>query len=530
MSNKIVTHLKNVGLSITLLIAIIACERDFEDLAVDLIENSYFSVGDSIFEVLAYNINVDSSRVDNNSQKIPLYLMGVNRDEYFGYKKSVLISQVYLPVAGADFGDNAVIDTVILDIPYYSTRQNDNQYPLILDDSIATPNFVLDSVYGNTSYEFNVTVSELETFLNVLDPENPTQSKAYYSDKDYQLNAELFSGDFKTNRNDTVLYVLRRGLDGDPSTINQIDTIKAPGTAPTMKFNLDEDFFQENFIDNPNQSDFSNNDLFTKFFKGLYIDSNGDDGALINVAGGNARLSIYYTNDEIENEEAGEDLNYNGIFGEGDVVVRTPQTMDFPFGGVRTGKYENNYGGTLLDYALKNPDTENGEQKLFVQGAAGTEVLIDLFPDKEILEQIRSENLLINEANLTIYIDDNQNNEIPVRLFLYNYDEKSTLMDYRDDLNIYGGNLVYDDDGNPESYKFRITFYVSDVLKLNSPKKLSKLALRNFLTSDFTQFPFLDTIVNDYNWIPKGVVLKGNLPQIDEERMKLQLYYSKAKE
>jgi hypothetical protein len=296
-----------------------------------------------------------------------------------------------------------------------------------------------------------------------------------------------------------------------------------------MKFNLDENFFQENFIDNPDQSHFSSNDLFTKFFKGLYIDSNGDDGALINVAGGNARLSIYYTNDEIQNEGAGEDLNNNGIMGEGDVSVRTAQTMDFPFGGVRTGRYENNYSGTPLENALLNPDKENGEQKVYVQGAAGTEVIIDLFPDEEILEQIRNENLLINEANLIIYIEDNQNMEIPQRLFLYNYDENSTLRDYRDDIAVYGGNLVYDDDGNPKSYNFRITFYVSDVLKLNNPKKLSKLALRNFLTTDFPLVPFLDTIVNEYNWIPKGVVLKGNLPQLDEERMKLQLFYSKDK-
>ena len=48
------------------------------------------------------------------------------------------------------------------------------------------------------------------------------------------------------NRNDTVLYVLRKNLDGDPNTIDQIDTIKGLGSIPSMKFNLDEDFFKNN--------------------------------------------------------------------------------------------------------------------------------------------------------------------------------------------------------------------------------------------------------------------------------------------
>jgi hypothetical protein len=150
----------------------------------------------------------------------------------------------------------------------------------------------------------------------------------------------------------------------------------------------------------------------------------------------------------------------------------------------------------------------------------------------ETLEQLRNENLLINEANLKIYVDNNQNAELPNRLFLYNYDDNSTLTDYRVDglSGIYGGILEYDENGDPEGYKFRITFYIADVLDATNPQKLSKLALRNFLTTDIVLVGLLDTIVKDFNWIPKGVVLKGNLPEIDNKRMQLELYYSKSKE
>lgn len=525
MSRKIVSTLKNVGVSIALLFGIIACEKDLEDIAIGLVDNEYFSVGDTIFEIISYNINIDSSRVDNNSSEIPLSLIGVSRDETFGLKKSSFISQVLLPLVGVDFGENATIDTVILDIPYFSTKSEEDQdaFDPITGDPIddedgnplQVPDFSLDSVYGNTSQEFNITVNELGTYLNQLDPDDPTKRNAYYSDKEYELEDELYSGDFLTNRNDTVLYVIRRSLDGDPNTIDQIDTIKSLNGAPSMKFNLDEEYFKNNFIDNPNSSDFENNASFIRFFKGLSIAANGEDGALINVAGTNATMTIYYSND-VEDSD-----------GE---TVRTAQTMRFGFGGVKTGNYDNNYAGFPIEDDLLNPDKENGEPRLYVQGAAGTEVIIELF-SPETLEMLRNEEFLINEASIKIYIDNDQEDELPNRLFLYNYDEDSTLEDFRVDgiSGIYGGILQYDDDGNPESYKFRITYYVSDVLDTKNPIKLSRLALRNFVVTDIPTIGVLDTVVKDYNWIPKGVVLKGNLPKIDEKRIKLELYYSKSR-
>ena len=60
MSRKIVTTLRSVGVSIALLFGIIACEKDLEDIAIGLVDNQHFSVGDSIFEVIAYSINIDS--------------------------------------------------------------------------------------------------------------------------------------------------------------------------------------------------------------------------------------------------------------------------------------------------------------------------------------------------------------------------------------------------------------------------------------------------------------------------------------
>jgi len=176
MLSKRTTIFRNVGLGFILLLGIISCEKDLEDIAVDIAGQRPFDVGDSIFEIIAYHNNIDSSRVDNNDQqKVPLYLLGVNSNNTFGSLKSDLITQVHLPLTSVDFGTNPIIDKVVLDIPYFSTRDGDQAATdpdtgsPILDesgDTISAPNFILDSIYGKQNLAYNISVSELGTFLN----------------------------------------------------------------------------------------------------------------------------------------------------------------------------------------------------------------------------------------------------------------------------------------------------------------------------------------------------------------------------
>ena len=99
MSNKNVTIFKNIGLGLIFLFGIISCEKDLEDIAVDLAGEKPFNVGDTLVDIIAYNVNVDSSRTDNNDlSNEPLYLLGVDRDANFGLLKSDLITQLFLPL------------------------------------------------------------------------------------------------------------------------------------------------------------------------------------------------------------------------------------------------------------------------------------------------------------------------------------------------------------------------------------------------------------------------------------------------
>jgi len=309
---------RNIGAGVLCLLGIVACERDLEDIAVDLAGQRPFGVGDSIIEVIAYNVSIDSNRTDNNNtNKLPLYLFGLNRDNDFGRMRSKIVSQVFLPVfTSLDWGDNAVVDEVVVELPYYYARDGEQDAidpetggPILGEDgdTLKVPNFILDSVYGNRDVEFQTRVFELGTFLNTLDPNDPTKSNSYYSDRDFDQLDLLHEGTLRADRNDTVYYVERRFLDGNPSTVDDIDTVKLDPLAPSIKFRLDKQFFQDRFIDHDNPVDFESNDNFTRYFRGLYIDALGIDGALMNLTLNPATMTIYYSNDEITDEADGED-------------------------------------------------------------------------------------------------------------------------------------------------------------------------------------------------------------------------------
>ncbi|RUA10582.1 MAG: hypothetical protein DSY82_04625 [Flavobacteriia bacterium] len=529
--------IKNVGILLLLFFAISACERDIENIGVNLIDNGAFKVGDTLVEVVAYNVNVEASRVDNNNRNAsPLALLGVNRNPNFGYVKADMVTQLILPPTGADFGENAVIDLVVLDIPYFSTKDSlQNAYDpetgeVILDDDsnkIRVPSFTIDSIYGNQDISFQIKVNELETFLNMLDPEDPSKRMVYYSDKEFQKGAELYFGDFKPNRNDTVLYVERRFLDGDPSTVDDIDTIKAKNSSPSMKFYLDKQFFKTRFLDQQNAPYFDSNDNFVHYFKGLVVEAIGVDGSLMNLSPIRTRMTIYYTQEEIKNEADGEDLDGDGITGEDGVTVHTKKSINFNAGGTSAANYTRDYSGTPAENAITNPDTNNGEKELYIQGAAGSNAIINLFTPQS-LQELRDKNYLINEANLILKVDKTlQKGKAPNKLFLYKKNSNTILEDLQaNGFDVFDGRLVYDDNGDPDYYKFRITTYISKLL--NDPDRGPEpLVLKSFNPTDTPNFEEHDSIVKDYSYIPKGVILHGNLPQSDSKRLKLQIFYSK---
>jgi len=517
MTKKFSTTKYTILISV-FIIGLVSCERDFKDIGIALVDNNKFDTKTLISDIIAYNVPIDSVRTDS----LPQYVLGVSQNSIFGKTTASIATQMSLPVAGTDFGVNPTIDSVILNIPYYNTKGNNKT---ILDpnsdtnDSIIVPTFTLDSIIGNKTTPFTITVSELGTFLNNLDPLNPTKRKKYYSNKTYNtVSPPLYTGLFSPNVDDTVSYIKYKDLD---NLVFDIDTVKIVGSAPSIKIPLDESFFKNNFLDKSGSAELNSNDEFKHFFRGLYISASGLDGSLLTLPLSRGNVTIYYSNDISVTDTSNVTT-----------VSRTKQKMIFSLSSIRTNKFKHDYSlaTSAIQTTLLNPDKINGEQKLYIQGASGSEIVLKLFTNDD-LENIRSKNWLINEANIKLYIDKNESSDnLPNRLFIYNFDNNSHVLDLiAEGPTPLGGGLEYDENGDPKFYKFRVTDYVTRILKQVNPIEPSNLAVKTYSSYDIPNFlRASDTIVKPFNWNPKGVAIFGN-KELSAKKLSLEIFYTEPK-
>jgi hypothetical protein len=179
------------------------------------------------------------------------------------------------------------------------------------------------------------------------------------------------------------------------------------------------------------------------------------------------------------------------------------------------------------------------------------ELYVETDPDTK--EFVRSRRL-INEANLVFYVDrdaldmanEDPDNE-PNRIYLYDVDNKLPLTDYYLDANIASlpsSSLInhlgplqrVDDelDGNGIKYKIRITEHINNLLLRDSTNvelglsisanvNLEELLLqRKVLDSDNEDF----TVPVSSILSPRGTILHGNNTENESKRVYLEIYYT----
>ncbi len=541
MNTKNVTIFKYITIASFAIMSLISCETDFENVGGNLVDNDVFDTSKKSFEVLAYSKDIESSRVDNISTqalttlKMPL---GVYDTEDFGLFKSSVIAQINVPSA-TDEWSGSIINAVYLEIPYDAESIRE-----ATDDK---PKFKLNNVFGDNTQSFNITISRLETYLNKLDPTDPSKPNKYYSDKVYNTSNILASNvSFKPNSNDTILKYDRLLIDLNNIVVE--DTIKLGDTKPFIRIPLNKTFFQNNFINNTNETIFESNSDFHEFFKGIEIKATGTDGTVLMLDYNTAKINMYVSLSETEEKSETDlnvDFNNDGDTDDSDVVkdVRKKKVYTFPLTGIKTNQFIRDNTMSNAYNKLTNADQINGEDKLYVQGAQGSIAVLDLFKDIDLTE-LRNKNWLINEANLTFYIDNANDNDVPNRLLLYkldtddanNINENYQILDAITENNTFNGFLVKDgdstdddEDRNPIKYKINITDYISEVLKKENFTAPSKLGLKVYNGLD-TPISAQDTIVKDYSWNPQGVVLYGNNYSETHadynKRIKLEVYYT----
>jgi hypothetical protein len=173
---------------------------------------------------------------------------------------------------------------------------------------------------------------------------------------------------------------------------------------------------------------------------------------------------------------------------------------------------------------------EDGNIK--IQGAAGSEAKIEILVGNQ-LSELREKNWLINDADLTLYINqDLDTAAIPYRLHLYKKGENSNLQpvlsqikDSYSEQALFGG-FVARENNKINSYTFRITDYISDLLSGETDYS-PPLKLKVFNSTDI---PVSDSLFRPYNWNPKAITILNHSSINGTRKARLKISYSEKKE
>jgi hypothetical protein len=300
------------------------------------------------------------------------------------------------------------------------------------------------------------------------------------------------------------------------------------------------------FWDRFNNPEFSSSDEFQKYFKGVVLKAKGNKGALVplNLSTTQASIDFLYSKtvlkDMVVDNIIKEDYSFslsgiqNSIYTKQNIVTNPANSFivqgtagisaEITVLGVNLLKLESD--DPFLVYADKDLDNNN---------------YLDLEELASIGDADNNEfGLLINDADLTFMVNSafSANSDVlPQRLYVYQNKDNGNggvtpthLTDSYLESTSYNGTLLIKDDV-PESYTFKITDYISDLLD-GSSDDFSPLVLKVFnITDNAIITGALNENVLEYNWNPRSVVLfDENETQNGDKRAKLKISYSENKD
>ncbi len=536
---------------IAIFLTFISCEKDFVSFDSGVI-NSDNAINFSTNNI-EYNLTTQSEMVNPvQTNNLPSFLLGSYNHPQYGRSNSSFVGQMVPSEYNHDFGDNVVLDSVVLTIPYFSRGIDTSEEGDIT--------YEIDSVYGEDPIKLSVYRNNF--FFRTFDPfSNFDTSQSYYSNGSLSVEEIIDVAQLEGE----LLFEID-DFTPSPEQINltKIDTAGNPYVAqriaPALRFKLNnpnDNFWETNFFENEGNQVLTNEPNFKEFFRGLYIkvESNSNGSImLLNFASSNTKLTIHYTSD-------------NTNVGDSD----TGSIDDIE---TNQHEYVMNFSGNLINlFDNENPidvgliDQTNGSENIYLRGGEGIVSTLDLFSGtitndngeemsafdhfkQFFYDDIADEPIrIVNEAYIEFFVNQNFiNDDEPERIYIYNYEQNTALIDYFLDQSVSSLTinakinhlepLVRDslDDDKGIKYKIRITEHLNNLILRDSTN--AKLALG--VISDVASvqnFKILDGSESDNKRLasgiilsPKGTILHGNLSTDIEKRPKIKIYYTEPED
>lgn len=420
--------------------------------------------------------------------------------------------------------------------------------------------FKLDSIYYNNEKideslkltppyigkEFNFKVERSTFFLRDLDPDsNFQESQEYFSTQEFSpdfTDEVFFDGKVSISNQEIVFLETVDDPDTDTDEKGSISSRLAPGIY--VKLNeVAKTFFQENFLNKEGSADLLTSANFKEFFRGIHLSTstvNEDIMMLLDMTG--AQINVYYTYDDnvVDAEpipiQKVISLNLISQLGTAAISVNAVNTFvneDYPAG---------------ISNSL---DTGENTDKIYLKGGAGSYAEIKLFDEVDteaeaLINQIKANNWIINEAKLVFHIDTDLipvNSIEPARLYLYNAETNepiyNTLTENSLEDSALGVYLNYDgilEESNNKGLKYtvNITEHINNIIVRDSVNAKLGLAIspdirlaganNAMLSGDVEKELPAASILS-----PLGTVLFGsNLPAENEKKLKLEIFYTET--
>ena len=584
----------------------ISCNKEYNTIGTDFLRSDTFDTNVEYVDVAVKQKRIPPFK----SIALPIYQLGKIQDQIFGNRDAIFVTQLGLEELNPIFGitsqtkeeegddsniliikENEIVVDAYLDIPFYNNtfdsdgdgvideydvdpfdiysdsdgdgladvlERSNGTDPLDPDtdddgilDNVDTDTinprqgatvYDIDSLIGNREASFKVKVQELDYFLSTYDPSNNFETFLKYYSNDQVIEnftgKVLYDGEVEINTEEIVIY---KEDDPDTDDVDESTQVKERLT-PRLRIPIDKDYMQSKIIDMEGNIDLSNQDNFNLYFKGLFLSAyDFSDPLLLILNYADASINIVYEYDRYNRNDTPDDTS-------DDTIDREEKTFKLNL----TGNQINILKQDPLSPEISKALNSNSEdlKRVYLRGGEGIMMEIDLFDDgagNDILGEIKSNGWLINEANLTMYIDkeaiDISGGIIePSRLFLYDIESKAPVVDYfidqsqgqkpKDQKAVHSGLIEIDEDKKGIKYKIRISEHVKNIIRNDSLNK--KLAL--VVTSDITNAVNTELKNNDeLEYIPissvinpLGTILYGPNPEPinHDKRFRLELFYT----
>ena len=403
--------------------------------------------------------------------------------------------------------------------------------------------YEIDSLYGNPEARFNLKVTNLTYYLNTLDPTlNFEKDQLYYSNQDFYedgfYDQVLFNDQIELNF-DELRFLYK---EDDPETEDVDETTQIETRlSPRLRVPLEASFFQEYVLDKEGDPVLANSSNFNEYVRGIIIQTDQfteDLYMLLDIS--NGAIKMEYTFDEY-------DTNGTVDNADDDSIITSEKTFEIALDGIQVNTLKNSRFDATIAQRIALSESGQQADKLFIKSGQW-HGRVRLFGAESggintiLLDSLRNQNQLINEAKLSFYVDANYNTNadlVPPRLYLYDLQNGNSLLDQNTDnsesltgTNLsksrYGGILELNESNKPYRYVFKITEHISNIIRSDS----TNIDLGIVVSADINDVSFRATKNENQTKIkyptssllnPLGVVLIGSKPEANQEDKKVQL-------